>query len=123
MLNLEGAAVLAAILWVYFFRIEGSWILFAGLLMAPDVALLGYVTRNNRVGAACYNASHTYLLPIAIVVSGVATELGHQRIEYLDSDVTVQIGLVLMAHIAMDRALGYGLKYATGPKPTHLQRA
>lgn len=112
MLNLEGAAVLAAILWVYFFRIEGSWILFAGLLMAPDVALLGYATRNNRVGAAFYNASHTYLLPIAIVVSGVAT----------DSDVTVQIGLVLMAHIAMDRALGYGLKYATGPKPTHLQR-
>ena len=30
------------------------------------------------------------------------------------------LALILLAHIAADRALGYGLKYATGFKDTHL---
>ena len=36
-LNLEGAAVLGAIVYIYFFRVDGSWVLFVGLLLAPDV--------------------------------------------------------------------------------------
>jgi hypothetical protein len=32
------------------------------------------------------------------------------------------LAVILLAHIAADRALGYGLKYATGFKDTHLGR-
>ncbi len=110
-LNLEGAAVLGGIVYIYFFRIEGSWVLFAGLLLAPDIGLAAYATGNNRVGSILYNAFHTYILPVSIIVSGIA----------LGSQVVVEIGLISAAHIGMDRAAGYGLKYAAEPKPTHLQ--
>jgi hypothetical protein len=33
-----------------------------------------------------------------------------------------QLALILLAHIAADRALGYGLKHASGFKDTHLGR-
>ena len=39
-----------------------------------------------------------------------------------DSDTAVQIALIWLAHIGFDRLLGYGLKYPTGFKDTHLQR-
>jgi hypothetical protein len=32
-------------------------------------------------------------------------------------------GLIWIVHIGMDRMLGFGLKYPTGFKETHLQRA
>jgi len=111
-LNGEGAAVLSAVIYIYFFRLDGNWTLFVGLLLAPDIGLIAYASRNNRIGAVLYDAFHTYALSIALLVSGVAAS----------SEVVIQIGLISAAHIGMDRALGYGLKYASGPKPTHLQR-
>ena len=57
-------------------------------------------------------------LPRAIaapVVLGVAGVLG-------SGDVAVQLALIWLAHIGADRALGYGLKYPTGFKDSHLQR-
>jgi Domain of unknown function (DUF4260) len=33
-----------------------------------------------------------------------------------------QLGLIWLAHIGADRLLGYGLKYPTSFKDTHLQR-
>jgi Domain of unknown function (DUF4260) len=33
-----------------------------------------------------------------------------------------QVGLIWLAHIGIDRVLGYGLKYPTGFKDTHLSR-
>lgn len=111
-LNLEGATVLAASVYIYFFRLDGSWILFVALLLAPDIGLIAYASRNNRIGSVLYDAFHTYVLSVALLVSGIAAS----------SDVVIQIGLISAAHIGMDRALGYGLKYAAGPKPTHLQK-
>ena len=111
-LNLEGVAVLGASVYIYFFRVDGSWILFVALLLAPDIGLIAYASRSNRFGSILYDAFHTYVLSVALLVSGVAA----------GSEVVVQIGLISAAHIGMDRALGYGLKYAAGPKPTHLQK-
>jgi hypothetical protein len=111
-LNLEGAEVFGAIIYVYFFQVDGGWILFAALLLAPDVGLIAYASGSNRLGAILYDAFHTYVLSVALLVSGVAA----------GSEVVVQVGLISAAHIGMDRALGYGLKYAAGPKPTHLQQ-
>ena len=112
LLNLEGAAVLGAIIYIYFFRLDGSWVLFVALLLAPDIGLAAYATRNNRLGSILYNSLHTYIFPVLIIASGMAAR----------SELVVEVGLILAAHIAMDRMLGYGLKYVTGPKPTHLQK-
>ncbi len=55
---------------------------------------------------------HTYALPLALAALGVLAGW----------DTAVQLALVWGAHIGMDRMLGYGLKYRTGFKDTHLQR-
>jgi hypothetical protein len=65
-----------------------------------------------RVGAAVYDLAHTYVLPVALAAAGVIA----------DSDAAVQVGLIWLTHIGVDRAIGYGLKYPTGFKDTHLQR-
>jgi hypothetical protein len=39
-----------------------------------------------------------------------------------DAETAVQLGLIWFAHIGVVRAIGYGLKYPTGFKDTHLQR-
>lgn len=39
-----------------------------------------------------------------------------------ETELLVQIALIWITHIGVDRALGYGLKYPTAFKDTHLQR-
>jgi hypothetical protein len=110
LLRLEGLAVLAAAVSAYAW-LGGSWPLFALLLLAPDLAMLGY-RLGPTVGAATYNAVHTTLAPAALGAAGLA--LGAPMMEAL--------ALIWIAHIGLDRALGYGLKYATGFGDAHLGR-
>ena len=107
-LRLEGAAVLAAAVWG--FALTGaSWWLFGALLLAPDLAMVGYL-RGPRVGAAVYNAAHTYAAPVALV--GAAEALGW--------GLGLPVALVWAAHVGVDRAVGCGLKLPTGFRDTHL---
>ena len=106
----EGAAGLALTLLLYG-RSGGSWFLFVVLLLAPDLSMLGYLA-GPRAGAAVYNAIHTYTLPALLAGLGM---LGA-------NSVVIGVSLILFAHISMDRLLGYGLKYPSGFKDTHLQR-
>lgn len=108
LLRAEGAAVLAGAVWAYGQTGQGWWI-FALLLLAPDLSMLGYL-RDARVGAAAYNLAHTYLVPLALLALGWAGAL----------PALVGVALIWVAHIGMDRAVGYGLKYARGFKATHL---
>jgi hypothetical protein len=110
LLRLEGAAMLLLSLFFYW-RWDGSWLLFAALLLVPDLAMIGYLA-GNRAGAALYNLAHTPALPAALVTYGL---LG-------DSAPAVALALIWFAHIGMDRAVGYGFKYATAFKDTHLGR-
>ncbi len=110
LLHLEGAAVFAVTLAVYW-RIDGNWLLFVVLLLAPDVGMLGYV-RDTRLGAATYNVFHTYAAALALAIVGFVT--GQPLLQWL--------GLIWVAHISLDRALGFGLKYPTAFKDTHLGR-
>jgi hypothetical protein len=110
LLHAEGLAVGAAALALYF-DADYGWVLLVVLALAPDLSMLGYLA-GARVGAASYNAAHTYVLPIGLGVGGVLA----------DSDLAVQLALIWLVHIGVDRLLGYGLKYPTGFKDTHLQR-
>lgn len=89
----------------------GSWILFVLLLLAPDLSMLGYLA-GSRIGAAIYNAFHTYALPVILAAYGLLE----------GSSLAVSMALIWLAHIGVDRLLGYGLKYASGFTDTHLDR-
>jgi hypothetical protein len=99
----EGAIVFVAAL-VLYFRAEGAWWFLLVLALAPDLSVLGFLA-GPRVGSLTYNLAHTYVGPIALgaisVVSGWS--LG------------VQIALIWLAHIGIDRALGYTLRRPDQP--------
>lgn len=110
LLRLEGAATLA--LAAYLYSIASSdWVLFALLLLVPDIAILGYV-RGTVVGAATYNLFHTEIGPLALGALAV----------YREWPFGLAIALVWLAHVGMDRTLGYGLKLPTAFRETHLGR-
>lgn len=110
MLRLEGLAMLAAALLGYA-QLGAGWGAFALLFFVPDLSLLGFLA-GPRVGAAVYNAAHSYLGAFAVLVAGV---LGEQP-------VALAVGLVWCAHIGFDRLLGFGLHHGGGFGVTHLGR-
>ena len=57
-----------------------------------------------RIGAIVYNAAHSYMAPMALMTTGFG----------LASPLTLSIAMIWLAHIGIDRALGYGLKYSAG---------
>jgi hypothetical protein len=110
LLRVEGAALFIGSVVLYFYADYPWWLLLV-LALAPDLSMIGYLA-GPRTGAAAYDAAHTTLLPIALGVVGVVTE----------SEIAIQLALIWLAHIGADRALGYGLKYPTHFKDSHLQR-
>lgn len=106
--RIEGAVVASAALGVL-------WWLDAGLLtiavfaLAPDISMLGYV-QNPRVGAAIYNAFHVYVGPLALGATGL----------WLGGELALVIAATWVAHIGVDRAVGYGLKFPDAFDHTHL---
>lgn len=108
LIRLEEVALFG--LGVFLFSLLGySWWWFWGLLLVPDLSMLGYLI-NAKVGAWCYNLFHHK--GVAIVVLLAAWFMG--------SDMGLVVGLVLFSHASLDRAFGYGLKYEQGFKFTHL---
>jgi hypothetical protein len=108
LLHLEAAAVFIASLFAYQLN-HGSWILFVLLFLLPDISMAGYLF-NPRVGAITYNAIHTYVFPL--VLGGFALLAGKH--------LPLLLALVWSAHIGFDRCLGFGLKYPSRFKDTHL---
>jgi hypothetical protein len=108
-LHLEGAAIFVAAIYSYNAG-HFSWWLFAALFLAPDLFMLGYL-KDAKWGAAVYNFVHTLTGPLLLLGIGF---LFHTT-QYL------QYVLIWLAHIGIDRALGFGLKYPTFFKDTHLQ--
>ena len=110
LLHVEGAVVAAAAVALYF-HLGYPWWLLVVLALAPDLSMLGYVA-GPVVGAVAYDLAHTYVIPVLLGTIGVL----------VDADAAVQIALIWVTHIGVDRAIGYGLKYRTGFRDTHLQR-
>jgi hypothetical protein len=86
-----------------------SWMLFAVLFLVPDVTFAGYFA-GPAVGAVCYNVAHSYVTPALLAFALHAAHL------------PLAVPLIWVAHIGFDRCLGYGLKYETAFKDTHLGR-
>jgi hypothetical protein len=108
LLHLEGAAVFALSLVAYHWG-HGSWILFLVLFLVPDLSMVGYLA-NARVGAVTYNAVHSYVVPLALAGYSFGT----------NRPAVLALSLIWIAHIGFDRMLGFGLKYPTRFKDTHL---
>jgi hypothetical protein len=87
----------------------GGWLEFVLLFLVPDVSMIGYVA-SPRVGSEIYNAVHTYVGPLAL--GGYSVWSDHSQ--------ALLLSLIWAAHIGLDRMLGFGLKYPTRFKDTHL---
>ena len=110
LLRVEGVALL--VLSVLLYRVNGGgWLMFGVLLLAPDLSMLGYLA-GPQVGAAIYNTFHTYAMPAVVGALGMI----------FANPLMVAVALIWFAHIGMDRTLGYGLKYPSSFKHTHLER-
>ena len=107
----EGAAVAMAATVTY--ALQGrSLLLFVGLVLLLNLSMVGYL-HGARVGAATYNAAHTYLGPIALAGVSITTA----------TPFAVGVALVWTTHIGADRLFSYGLKYADREfGDTHLHR-
>jgi Domain of unknown function (DUF4260) len=108
LLRLEGAAALGGAV-VAYSALGGRWGLFALLFLLPDLSMLGYLA-GRRVGAASYNAAHSYLGPALLAALGAV----------LHAHGALPIACIWAAHVSFDRLLGYGLKYGTSFGDTHL---
>ncbi|MBI1282375.1 MAG: DUF4260 family protein [Anaerolineaceae bacterium] len=110
LLRLEGLTVFIAAIVAYAHQGGSIW-LFLALILVPDLSALGYLA-NVRVGSITYNLIHFYVWPI--VLAGAAFAFNQPTL--------LLIALIWFAHIGADRALGFGLKYPTEFKDTHMQR-
>ena len=108
LLRLEGLTLFAGMTLLYGVW-DGSWWIYAILFLAPDLSFAAYLA-GPRIGAIVYNAAHSYMAPMALMVTGFAT----------GSPLVLSIAMIWLAHIGIDRALGYGLKYSIGFGFTHL---
>lgn len=106
--RLEGGALLATAVLAYAVR-GGNWLLFALLLLTPDISMLGYAL-GPQIGATIYNLVHTYILPGALALIGLVA----------GSNLLLLLALIWFAHIGMDRLAAFGLKYPDAFKHTHL---
>lgn len=107
-LRLEGAVLLAGSLIAYPASHQPWWLVTLVILL-PDLLMAGDL-RGTRLGAQLCNLAHSTLLPAAVIGLGWS----------LDRPLVLALGLVWLAHVGLDRALGYGRKYDDHFQHTHL---
>ena len=107
-LRLEGAVLLAGSLIAYSATGQPWWLVPLTLL-APDLLMVGYL-HGTRLGAQLYNLAHATALPAAMVGLGW----------WQSRPLVLALGLIWLAHIGIDRLLGYGLKYGDHFQHAHL---
>jgi Domain of unknown function (DUF4260) len=110
LLRMEGFLILAVSVLLYW-QMHFGWLMFAILLLMPDISMVGYLC-GVKIGASVYNLVHTLIGPLLLIGFSLLTA----RTSLL------AYGLIWTAHIGMDRVMGFGLKYPTNFKDTHLQR-
>ena len=109
-LRLEGLAAFCAGL-ALFGTSGGNWLFIIPLLLLRDISVAGFAA-GSRVGTFTYNLVHNWapglvILALAVLFASPGLEL---------------VAAILIAHVGMDRAAGYGLKLPNSFKDTHLGR-
>jgi len=95
---------------IYLFnQLDYVWWWFLVLILAPDLSMIGYVF-GNKSGAFLYNLFHHRAIALVLYLVGI----------YNSNNILQLTGIILFAHSSMDRMMGYGLKFETGFKFTHL---
>lgn len=113
--RVENAAVAVAILLAMVARGQPWWLLLAAFLLF-DLSAVGYL-RGSRAGAVSYNAVHSYAGPAMTSALYLALLVADHRVVWL-----LLVAACWAFHVAVDRALGYGLKLDEGFTHTHLGR-
>lgn len=109
---LRGEAVALFVAGVLLFlQLNGNALWLLPLLLAPDLSMIGYVG-GPRLGAITYNLAHNLATALIILAIGWFAAIAALAL----------LGAILVAHVGMDRSLGYGLKLPTDFKDTHLGR-
>jgi hypothetical protein len=106
--RLEALAIFVASILIYL-HLNFNFIVFIALLLVFDLSMAGYLV-NNKAGAFVYNLGHSLLIPTIIFTAGFIA----------DSRLLLGLSLIWLAHIGLDRSLGYGLKLSSGFNDTHL---
>jgi hypothetical protein len=106
--RIESIFLLALALSAYS-MLHASWWFFAIVILAPDISALGYL-KDPKFGAWLYNLAHMYALPVIAIALGYGLNLR----------LILGCGIIWFSHIAADRVLGYGLKFPTDFRDTHL---
>lgn len=110
LIKLENAFVFITVIIVYYMFGFSFWI-FLIFLLVPDISMLGYLI-NFKIGSVIYNIGHSYIVPIIITLFYLV----------IRETLILEISLIWLAHISMDRTIGYGLKYAAGFDKTTIQK-
>jgi hypothetical protein len=94
-----------------YLQLNGHPVWLLPLLLAPDLSMVGYL-RGPGLGAITYNLVHNLAIALGLLAVGWLTAIAPLAL----------LGAILVAHVGMDRALGYGLKLPTDFRDTHLGR-
>ncbi|MCB2219483.1 MAG: DUF4260 domain-containing protein [Bacteroidetes bacterium] len=108
LIKLENAGILILCFMINL-ELGYAWWIFLLFFLVPDLSMIGYSV-NTKLGALLYNLVHHQGLAILIGLAGY----------YLSIRPLLFAGLILLAHSALDRVFGYGLKYSDDFKHTHL---
>lgn len=106
--RVESAAV-AALVVVAFVQLDFAWWWLLAVFLLWDLSMVGYLA-SPKLGAISYNIGHSYLGPAALLA---LTWVG-------DARWPAFVALTWAFHIAVDRLLGYGLKFTDRFTHTHL---
>jgi hypothetical protein len=109
-LRLEALAIFVAGVLLYL-QLSGNALWLLPLLLAPDVSMIGYLG-GPRLGAITYNLVHNLATALALLAIGWYAAIAPLALA----------GAIFVAHVGMDRTLGYGLKLPTDFRDTHLGR-
>lgn len=96
---------------LFYVHLDYSIWMFFLLLFVPDITMIGYIV-NRSVGALLYNVGHSFIFPYMLLVVAILNEYTS----------LLMIVIIWLAHIYLDRSIGFGLKYRDSFRETHLQK-
>lgn len=103
------SALVAAVVVVATVQLGFAWWWLLALFLVFDASAVGYL-RSPRWGAFTYNVGHHYGPPAVLLGIFALTDVRWCAL----------VGLAWAFHVAVDRALGYGLKHDDDFTHTHL---